>query len=252
MPCPKTVVTTLACLAALPVASAEAAPLGSRPLDRGDRGSDVRDLQRTLTKLRAGRLAADGAFGARTASAVRRYERRERLHVDGKVSVGQIRGLLRRAGRPTPAPAAAPAPATPRAAASGADGVFPVGGEVRWGDGFGERTGGHDGVDLLADCGTPLVAITRSTVRAVSSDGAAGRYVLLTAEDGSEWVYMHLQDVAVKAGDALPAGGRVGTVGRSGNATACHLHVEHWTAPGWQRGGRATDPEPTLRALAPR
>lgn len=233
----------------VPAAAAPAAQLGQRPLERGDRGTDVKDLQRTLTKLRAGRLAADGAYGARTASAVRRYERRQRLAVDGRVSIGQIRGILKRAGRPMPAPAPAEeqAPArTPRVA--GGD-VFPVQGKVTWGDGFGERSGGHDGVDLLADCGTPLVAITGSEVRAVSSHGAAGRYVLLTSPDGSEWVYMHLQRVDVEAGQRLAAGDPVGTVGASGNATACHLHAERWTAPGWQRGGTPEDPEPALRAL---
>ncbi len=125
--------------------------------------------------------------------------------------------------------------------------VFPVAGEVAWGDGFGERVGGHDGVDLLAACGTGLRAVRAGRVVQRTTDGAAGRHHVLRA-GGAEHVYMHLQDVAVAQGDRVRAGDRLGTVGATGNATTCHLHFEAWRAPGWQRG-TARDPEPMLREL---
>ncbi len=223
---------------------AAARELGARALHRGDHGRDVRQLQVALRRAHVARLRADAAFGARTQRAVRRYERREGLAVDGWVSKGQARGLLRRAGLPVPAPVVA----SPGPAASVA-GVFPVRGAVTWGDGFGARGGEHQGVDLLADCGTPLVAATASVVRVRSSQGAAGRHLVLTEPSGEEVVYMHLDDVLVHTGDAAAAGQPVGTVGRTGNATACHLHLERWSAPGWYAGGAPVDPDGWLRGL---
>lgn len=41
---------------------------------------------------------------------------------------------------------------------------------------------------------------------------------------------------------------RIGAVGRTGNATACLLHFELWSAPGWYEGGSAFDPVPQLKA----
>jgi peptidoglycan hydrolase-like protein with peptidoglycan-binding domain len=59
--------------------------LGERTLKEGDRGRDVRLLQRYLT--RAGiRTTADGEFGAGTKAAVRAFERFQRRRVDGKVT----------------------------------------------------------------------------------------------------------------------------------------------------------------------
>jgi murein DD-endopeptidase MepM/ murein hydrolase activator NlpD len=60
---------------------------------------------------------------------------------------------------------------------------------------------------------------------------------------------MHLQSVAVHAGERVSAGERLGAVGQTGDATTCHLHFERWTAPGWYRGGSPVDPLPLLRRL---
>jgi peptidoglycan hydrolase-like protein with peptidoglycan-binding domain len=95
-----------AVLAALCAALAAAAPvadarrLGDRELRQGSRGSDVRALQRLLT--RAGFNARpDGVFGRGTTRIVRRAERELGLRVDGRVSRGdvlRIRTALTRAG----------------------------------------------------------------------------------------------------------------------------------------------------------
>jgi murein DD-endopeptidase MepM/ murein hydrolase activator NlpD len=141
-----------------------------------------------------------------------------------------------------PPPVVVPEPPPPPSA-------FPIGGAVTWGDGLGERVGGHDGVDVLAACGRPLRATRAGRAERVAEDGGAGRHVVLATKGGGADVYMHLQDVDVEQGERVRAGGRLGTVGATGNATTCHLHFERWSAPGWHRG-RPTDPEPALRRLA--
>ena len=101
----------------------------------------------------------------------------------------------------------------------------------------------------MADCGLPLVATQAGTVKFAGSQALAGNYVVLSAADGSaDYVYMHLRDPAlVKKGDPVVTGQPIGFVGRTGDATACHLHFEMWPAPGWytggQRGRPAAEPE---------
>ena len=88
-------------------------------------------------------------------------------------------------------------------------------------------------------------------MRRVATQGAAGRYVVLhDAHSGEDYVYMHLSTVGVATGEHVTGGEKIGEVGRTGDATACHLHVEEWTAPGWYTGGHAKNPLPLLRSLA--
>ncbi|UJA19418.1 M23 family metallopeptidase [Thermoleophilia bacterium SCSIO 60948] len=128
------------------------------------------------------------------------------------------------------------------------DGVFPVEGKHSYGDGFGAGRG-HQGVDILADCGQKVVASNDGIVRVVDRESSAGNYVVLKARgDKTDTVYMHLKDKAdVREGDKVDAGQKLGKVGDTGNTTACHLHFEFWTEPGWYEGGEAKDPEKMLR-----
>jgi Peptidase family M23 len=130
--------------------------------------------------------------------------------------------------------------------------VFPITGPHTYGQGFGVQRSGHthEGQDIMADCGLPLVATQAGTVKFTGTQALAGNYVVLSAADGSaDYVYMHLRDVAlVKKGDPVVTGQPIGFVGRTGDATACHLHFEMWPAPGWYTGGAAVDPLPSLKA----
>jgi murein DD-endopeptidase MepM/ murein hydrolase activator NlpD len=130
--------------------------------------------------------------------------------------------------------------------------AFPVVGKVSYG-GFANRFGGgrgHDGHDVFADCGTPLVAAAPGEVMDAKYHGSAGNYVVIRTESGRDHFYAHLRlPAAVEVGEKVDAGERLGSVGDSGNAWDCHLHFEIWTAPGWYRGGRAIDPLPFLRSL---
>jgi murein DD-endopeptidase MepM/ murein hydrolase activator NlpD len=130
--------------------------------------------------------------------------------------------------------------------------VFPIAGPHTYGQGFGAQRSGHihEGQDVMADCGLPLVATQSGTVKFAGSQALAGNYVVLSAADGSaDYAYMHLRDPAlVKKRDAVVTGQPIGFVGRTGDATACHLHFELWPAPGWYTGGQAVDPLPSLKA----
>ena len=131
--------------------------------------------------------------------------------------------------------------------------AFPVAGKHDFGtseNGFGGGRG-HQGQDLLAACGTPVVAAKPGEVTVTRWHAAAGNFAVVEAQDGTNHVYMHLRGPArVAVGDRVEAGHRIGVVGQTGRASTCHLHFELWTAPGWYEGGEPVDPEPLLRRLA--
>lgn len=232
---PAALTATTLMVTCVPPASAA---LGDRMLRKGHTGKDVRQAQRALTKL-GHRTTVDGHFGRRTARSVRRYEREHGMKVNARISRRQGRRMRERAR----AASGESAPATAGARA------FPVQGSHRYGDGYGDRAGRHDGVDILARCGVPLVAAEAGTVRFSATHAAAGNYAVIRGRhSGEDHVYMHLRDAPPSKGRAFAAGERIGRVGRSGNASACHLHFEIWTEPGWYEGGRSRDPMPDLRA----
>ncbi len=133
-------------------------------------------------------------------------------------------------------------------------GVFPVQGPHTYGDGFGAPRSGHthQGQDILAACGTPLVSVMNATVQYAGWQSAAGNYIVLdnngTADD---FVYMHLATPAYVATNApVAAGQQIGVVGQTGDATGCHLHFEYWLGD-WFGGGQPIDPLPYLLAWDP-
>jgi murein DD-endopeptidase MepM/ murein hydrolase activator NlpD len=134
-------------------------------------------------------------------------------------------------------------------------GVFPVQGPHTYGDGFGAQRSGHthQGQDILAACGTPLVSVMNATVQYAGYQASgAGNYIVLdnngTADD---FVYMHLATPAYVATNApVAAGQQIGVVGQTGDATGCHLHFEYWQGD-WYGGGHPIDPLPYLLAWDP-
>jgi murein DD-endopeptidase MepM/ murein hydrolase activator NlpD len=130
---------------------------------------------------------------------------------------------------------------------------FPILGRYSFGSGSASFGGGrgHQGHDVFARCGTPLVAARGGTVKFSGYHGRAGNYLVIESEEGPDHVYMHLRDEPLVAkGDRVQTGQPIGYVGLTGSASACHLHFEIWSAPGWYSGGRPIDPLPTLRSWA--
>ena len=128
--------------------------------------------------------------------------------------------------------------------------VFPVRGPHYFGE-FAARFGGgrgHQGQDVFAACGTPLVAARGGKVEVKQYHARAGHYLVIDGHRTSmDYAYMHLRDVAlVRIGQRVRTGQLLGYVGQTGRASGCHLHFETWTGPGWYTGGAALDPLPAL------
>lgn len=120
----------------------------------------------------------------------------------------------------------------------------PVDGPNSFVDSFGDpRPGGrtHQGIDLIAARGTPVVAVHSGTVHRTSS--SIGGYGIVLSHDGSaDWTfYTHFDHYgAYGEGAHVGAGQVIGYVGNTGT-TVYHLHFEYH--PG---GGAAVDPYQAL------
>lgn len=107
----------------------------------------------------------------------------------------------------------------------------------------------HEGIDLFAPRGTPLVAAERGVVTRIGNGRLGGLKLWLIGESGSEWYYAHLDSFAagLHDGQVVEAGDLLGYVGTTGNAvgTPPHLHLQ--LHPG---GGRPVDPYPLLAVVS--
>ena len=235
-----------AALPATPAASAAAATLKV-----GASGQLVRDLQRELRR-RGIRVSVDGAFGPATRAAVKKLQKRMRLRATGTVNAA----LLKKLGITVRSAAAATTPVA-RTIAPGASPylkVFPLVGAYSYSDDYGapRHQGRHEGIDIMADRNTPIVAVDDVTVKRLTrvETGLGGIWVWLQRADGTEYYYCHMSSIAagIDVGTKLAAGQVVGAVGNTGDARygATHLHFE--VHPG---GGASTDPYPHLVAVDP-
>ena len=82
----------------------------------------------------------------------------------------------------------------------------------------------HQGVDLSANAGTPIVASRGGTVTVARYSNNAGYYVTINHGDGFSSIYMHMSNYIVSAGQQVNQGQTIGYVGKSGIASGYHLH----------------------------
>lgn len=85
----------------------------------------------------------------------------------------------------------------------------------------------HQGIDIVAPRGRPVVSTTRGIVRSVGTNRLGGRVVWVTGPGGQAHYYAHLDRYSsVRAGDIVQPGTVLGYVGDTGNAkgTSPHLH----------------------------
>jgi murein DD-endopeptidase MepM/ murein hydrolase activator NlpD len=128
---------------------------------------------------------------------------------------------------------------------TGAIQTCPVAGTTSFVDSFGwPRSGGrtHQGIDLIAAAGTPVVAVAPGSARSASSV-LGGLGVVVEHDSGGDWTfYAHLSRYAAMG--HVSAGTVIGYVGSTGTTTVNHLHFEYHP-----NGGAAVNPYAALVAV---
>jgi murein DD-endopeptidase MepM/ murein hydrolase activator NlpD len=187
--------------------------------------------QSTVEQMRAKQTAMQAALQAAVKA---EQELRKRLELEKK-----LREYAQRLARARAAARLAdPTIDTPGIVITTGDWVCPVQGAVSFSDSWGApRSGGrrHKGIDMFAESGTPLVAVTKGDVW-YQSDPLGGLAAYVDGDDGNSYYYAHLLDY-VGRDRAVKAGELIGHVGATGNADgdSPHLHFEI-------RPGGATQP----------
>ncbi len=93
--------------------------------------------------------------------------------------------------------------------------------------GFGIRNGAmHDGVDISAPVGTPVLAADSGVVIFSGTLHGYGNTVIIRHDDGYVTVYGHNERNLVNEGDRVERGRQIGAIGRSGRTTGANLHFE--------------------------
>ena len=135
-------------------------------------------------------------------------------------------------------------------------GTFPVAGtysfagaDGRFGAGRPGRS--HEGQDISASDGTPVVAPVAGTVTFVDyQGGGAGYYIVLAGDDQRSYFFAHLKkgSTTVQPGQRVAEATAIAGVGSTGASSGPHLHFEIWVG-GWRdkKGGSPIDPLPQLR-----
>ena len=108
----------------------------------------------------------------------------------------------------------------------------------------------HQGMDLAAPLGTPVLAAASGTVTLAERDSSGAVVVRIRHDDGRETLYGHLDPTLdVKVGQQVTVGQQIGAVGMTGNTTGPHLHFGVYDQSGtaidpatWLASGRPTDP----------
>jgi murein DD-endopeptidase MepM/ murein hydrolase activator NlpD len=100
-------------------------------------------------------------------------------------------------------------------------------------DGFGKRRHPiykriipHNGIDIAANRGTPVMAPGDGYVTFTGTNGGYGNFISINHKYGFETKYGHLQKIYVRRGQFVKRGDKIGEVGNSGLSTAPHLHYE--------------------------
>ncbi|MGE3137920.1 MAG: murein hydrolase activator EnvC [Thermoleophilia bacterium] len=243
----------------------------------------VKERRQALDDLRA-RLAADAEVAARELAEAQDQRRRLEALLDTRrralqgarqelgalltaerVRLARLAAQKTRAreeARRTAATSVGSRPVSPGPASSstgaasgplpGGSHVYPLAGPSTFGDDWlASRPGGryHEGIDLFAARGTPVVAVADGTLFRVGYSGISGYRFWLRDQAGTEFFYAHLDGytAAAREGAAVTKGTVLGYNGDTGDAKGTPPHVHFEIHPG---GGGPIRPYPIVSAWA--
>jgi murein DD-endopeptidase MepM/ murein hydrolase activator NlpD len=110
---------------------------------------------------------------------------------------------------------------------------IPMGKDFRVTSGFGIRndpfTGQlamHEGLDFVAEVGSPILATAAGTVTRSGWDTSYGNVVEITHVEGFTTRYAHLSKRTVEVGQKVQRGETIAQLGSTGRSTGPHLHYE--------------------------
>lgn len=186
---------------------------------RGIGGVSKESQDELLEALRAGRSSLAEAMSRELAELSREVQARARSFRELKTSLEERRLLLR---------------ATPT--------IWPVKGWLTSGYGhrlspFTGRQEMHEGLDIAAPTGTPIVATADGVVAFSGKLAGHGNVVFLEHGHGFSTLYAHNSRNAVSEGERVKRGQVIAYVGDTGYTTGAHLHY------GVQRNGTWVDPQ---------
>jgi murein DD-endopeptidase MepM/ murein hydrolase activator NlpD len=139
--------------------------------------------------------------------------------------------------------AARPLPTSGDVGAAGL--VWPVAGPVV--SPYGMRWGAmHEGIDIAAPTGTPILAAQAGQVVLRQVLGGYGQFTCLRHAVVLATCYGHQSRALVRLGERVVRGQRIGLVGCSGHCFGPHLHFEVHLAGTWSAHARDVDPETFL------
>lgn len=82
----------------------------------------------------------------------------------------------------------------------------------------------HNGIDLAAPNGSPILAAYDGDVVAATYSSTMGNYIMIDHGDSLYTIYMHASALYVSKGDTVSRGDKIAAVGSTGRSTGPHLH----------------------------
>lgn len=82
----------------------------------------------------------------------------------------------------------------------------------------------HNGIDMAAPGGSPILAAESGTVIAASYSSTMGNYIMINHGGGLYTIYMHASALYVSTGQTVTRGQKIAAVGSTGRSTGNHLH----------------------------
>jgi murein DD-endopeptidase MepM/ murein hydrolase activator NlpD len=153
----------------------------------------------------------------------------DKLSAQEQAEAGEIDALQAQsaavAAKIRAAQAASASSGTPSPAANPGGLIWPVSAPVT--SPFGWRWGRlHEGIDLGAASGTPILAAAAGTVIYAGWMDGYGNFVIIDHGGGIATAYGHQSSIAVTDGQSVTQGQVIGYVGSTGHSTGPHLHFE--------------------------